>query len=111
MPAGAVEEEDGVDIRGQLLREGGEEQRHGLGRHARQGQGEGLVSTRPAGGEEIKALEALVSHPRRADATLVPAMARPALLADPRLVLTPELDSSVGMRRGDGGEPRAKSIF
>jgi hypothetical protein len=38
-------------------------------------------------------------------------MADPALLADPRLILAPELDPPVGVRRGDGGEPRAKSIF
>jgi hypothetical protein len=38
-------------------------------------------------------------------------MARPALLADPRLILAPELDPPVGVRRGDGGELRAKLLF
>ena len=105
MPAGPIQKQDGVHAGGQLLREGGEEQRHGLGRGTRQGKGEGLVGAGPAGGEEIEAVVALVGRARRTHPVLIPAMAHPALLTEPRLVLTPELDPGLRMGRGDGGEP------
>jgi len=38
-------------------------------------------------------------------------MADAALLAESRLVLTPELDLGLRMGRGDGGELRSKFIF
>jgi hypothetical protein len=38
-------------------------------------------------------------------------MTEPALLPDPGLVLTPKLDLGLRMRRGDGGELRAKLLF
>jgi hypothetical protein len=72
---------------------------------------EGLVGARSAGGEEIEAVVPLVSQPGRADAALVPAMADAALLPDPGLILAPELDPPVGVRRADRGEPRPKPIF
>ena len=43
VPAGPVEEQDGVPAGCQLLREGGEEHRHGLGGRAWQGEGEGRL--------------------------------------------------------------------
>ncbi len=94
-----------MDAGGELLREGCQEQRHGLGRRMRQSKREGFVGAGPAGGEEIEAVVSLVDEARRAHATLVPAAANAALLAHARLVLTPELDLGLRMRRGDRGEP------
>jgi hypothetical protein len=111
VPAGLIEEQDGVHAGLQLLREGGEEHGHGLGRGPRQGQGKGLVGARPAGGKQIHPVVALVGDPWRSDTVLVPAMTEPAFLPDPGLVLTPKLDLGLRMRRGDGGELRAKLLF
>jgi hypothetical protein len=111
VPAGPVEEQDGVHTGCQLLREGGEEHRHGLGCRAWQGEGEGLLGARPAGGEEIDAVVALVGETRRAHAALVPTVAHPTLLTDPGLILAPELDLRLGVRRGDHGELGAKLLF
>ena len=111
MPAGPIKKQDGVHAGRQLLGEGPQEQRHGLGRGTGQGQREGFVRARSAGGEQVEAIVALVGDPSWPDAALVPAMAHPAFLPDPRLILTPELDLGLRMRRGDGGEPRPKSIF
>ena len=76
-----------------------------------QGQGEGLVRAGPTGGEQVEAGEALVGQPRRAHAALVPAVAGPPFLADPGLILAPELDVRVGMSPRDLLQPRPKSIF
>lgn len=111
VPAGLIKEQDGVHAGRQLLGEGRQEHDHGLCRGTWQGQGEGLVSAGPAGGEQIEAVVALVRGPRRADASFVPVMTNPAFLPDPGLVLTPELDHGLRMERGDRGQLRAKSIF
>ena len=111
MPAGLIDKQDGVHAGRQLLGEGRQEHGHGLGRGAWQGQGKGLVGAGPAGGEQIEAVVTLVRGPGRAYAPLVPAMANPAFLPDPGLVLTPELDYGLRMERGNRGELRAKSIF
>jgi hypothetical protein len=111
VPAGPVEEKNGVRAGRQLLREGGQEHGHGFGGRTRQRQREGLVRARAAGGEEVHAIVALIGDPRRAHAALVPAMADPALLPDPGLVFTPELDLDLRMRRGDGRELCAKLLF
>jgi hypothetical protein len=111
MPAGPVEEQHGVGAGCQLLGEGSQEQRHGLGRGAWQGQRKGLLGAGPAGGEQVEAVVALIREAGRAHAALVPAVADPALLAEPRFILAPELDLPAWMGRGDGGEPRPKSIF
>ena len=111
VPAGPVQKQNGVHARSELLREGGEEHGHGLGGRTRQGQGKGLVGARPAGGKQIHPVVALVGDPWRSDTVLVPAMTEPAFLPDPGLVLTPKLDLGLRMRRGDGGELRAKLLF
>ena len=88
-----------------------EEHAHAGSGGLRQGEREGLVRARPAGGEEIEAVEALVRQPRRAYPALVPAMADPPFLPDPSLILAPELDLRVRMRLSDRGELRPKPIF
>ena len=79
-----------------------------VGGRPRQGQGEGLVGAGSAGGEEMEAGIALVGDAGRTHAALVPAMADPPLLANPRLILGPNLDRLIWMLRGDGGKVRAK---
>ena len=72
---------------------------------------EGLVGAGPAGGEEVEAGEALVGQPLRAHPALVPAVADPALLADPGLILAPELDPRVGMGPRDLLQLRPELLF
>ena len=64
-----------------------------------------------AGGEQVEAGEPLVGGPGRAHAALVPAVAGPPLLADAGLILAPELDPRLRVRRGDRREPRPKPIL
>jgi hypothetical protein len=111
VPAGTVEDQRRVHAGPELSGEARQE--HGPARGGRLGQGggEGLVRARPAGGEQIEAVEAPVGQAGRADAALVPAVADPALLADAGLILTPELDLGVRMRGGDILELRPKPIF
>ena len=92
------------------LRKMREEQAHAGGGGLRQGKGKGLVRGWPAGGEEIEAVEALVGRAGRAHPALVPAVADPALPADPGLILAPELDPGLRVRRGDRGELRPKLL-
>ena len=95
----------------ELLREARQEQAHaGRGRLG-QGEGEGLVGAGAAGGEQVDALEPLVREPGRAHPALVPAAADPPFLADPGLILAPELEPCIRMRLGDRREPRPKPIF
>ena len=95
----------------ELLGERGEEQAHGRGGRLGQGKGEGLVGAGPTSGEQVEALEPLVGQPGRAHPTLVPAVADPALLPDPGLILAPELDPHARVGFGDFGELRAKLLF
>jgi hypothetical protein len=131
MPAGLVQDEDGVDGGLELLGEGCQEQAHRLSVGLGQGKGEGLVGSWSAGGEQVEALEALVGKAGWPNAPLVPAsagggrsisaaalvrrparaMAGPALLADPGLILAPQLQPLVRMGACDGGEPRPKLLF
>jgi hypothetical protein len=100
-------------VRAGLERAGEALQEHGHARGGRLGQGEreGLVGAGPAGGEQVEAGEALAGQAGRADAALVPAVAGPALLPDPGLILAPELEPLVRMGGGDRGELRAKLLF
>jgi hypothetical protein len=111
VPAGLVEEEDGVYAGLELLGEVRQEHLHagrgGLG----QGEREGLIGAGPAGGKEGEARKALVGEPGRAHPARVPAMAGPSFLADARLILAPELEPRLRMRPGDGGERRAELLF
>jgi hypothetical protein len=90
------------------LRKVCQEQAHAGGGGLRQGKGKGLVRAGPAGDKEIEVVEALVSRAGRAHATLVQAVADPALLPDSSLILAPELDLCLQMRSGDLLELRPK---
>ena len=77
-----------------------QEDLHAGGGGLGQGKGKSVVRAGPAGGKQIEAVEALVGEPRRAHPALVPAVADPALLPDPGLILAPKLDLPVRMRLG-----------
>jgi len=111
VPAGPVEDQRGVRAGLELPGEALQEHGHARGGRLGQGEREGQVGAGPAGGEQVKAREAPVGEPGRAHPALVPAVAGPPFLADPGLVLTPELDPHVGMGSRDLVEPRPKPIF
>lgn len=111
MPAGLVQEQHGVRAGSELGSKAGQEDVHGRGGCLGQRQGEGLVRARPAGGEHIEALEPPVGGAGRAHPALIPAVAGPALLPDPGLILAPQLQLLARMRRGDRRELRPKPIF
>jgi hypothetical protein len=62
--------------------------------------------------EKVDRLVAQVAHAARAHAALEPASADAAGLADPGLVLEPDLEAlSLGMVAGDLGDPAPGSLF
>ncbi len=97
MPAGLIQHEDRVHTGLELLSKVLQKDRHCVRVHPRQGQREGLVRARKAGGEQIQALEALIDHSGRAHAAFVPDPCGPALLAKARLILAPELKTRLRM--------------
>ena len=111
VPAGAIEDDDGMGVLGQLLGEPVEEEPHGPGGHFGQDQGEVLAGGRADGGIDVGPLVAPVADPGRALALEPPAVADAALVADPRLVLEPELQAVVRVARADLLQRRAKPLF
>ena len=87
-----VEDEHGVGPGrhgpGQL----GQEQAHGRGRDLGQHQRDARVPLRADRTEQLDGGEALLPRPARPSASLVPDVRDAALLADPGLVLEPQLD-------------------
>lgn len=111
MPAGAVEDEDSVHVVWQGAGEAGEKQVHDLGVDGGQHEGEVLASGRAHGGEDVGPLVALVAATRRALTPDPPAVTDPALVADAGLVLEPQLEPLLGMRRGGGLQRLAEPPF
>ena len=102
MPAGLIQHEDRVHTGLELVSKVLQKDRHRIGIHPRQGQREGLVRARTAGGEQIQALEALIDYAGWAHAAFVPDPCRPALLAKACLILAPELKARLRVLRRDG---------
>ncbi|MDV7402418.1 hypothetical protein RZS08_63945, partial [Arthrospira platensis SPKY1] len=100
VPAGLVQNEERVSVRGDLRAELVEEGLHRCGRDDRQDQAESGVTFGADGAEQIDGVMALVLHTGRAGATLIPLSAVAPGLAEPRLVLQPDLDPfGLGMGR------------
>ncbi len=97
MPAGLIQHEHRVHAWLKLPREVLQKERHRIGTHPRQRQGESLVRAGPAGGKQIQALEALIDDTRWTLAALVPDAGGSSLLAKACLVLAPELETRVRM--------------
>lgn len=104
VPAGAVEDEDGVLVLGQRGGEVREEDAHRLCRDVRQHEGEVLAGGGPDGGKDVRPGVAHVAEPGRALPAGEPAMAHAPLLAEAGLVLEPERQALVRMRCARGIE-------
>lgn len=111
VPAGAVEDDDGVDAVGQGLGEGVEEQARRPCGDLRQHEGEILAGQGSHRTEDVGPLVAAVAQARRSLAAAPPAMTDAALVADARLVLEPQLQALPGMGVGDGVQGGAKPPF
>ena len=111
MPSGAVDDHGGVDIVGQGVGELVEEQLHrgcvDTGEH----EGEILATGGAHGGEDVGPLVADLPRPSWSLAAMPPAMTDPPFVADTGLVLEPELDALLWMRRLDALQAVAEPPF
>ena len=111
MPAGAIQQQHGVgvpgDVQGYLV----DMQLHHVGIGMGQCEGRADASRRADGAEQIRVLIALIGRLERPRAALRPLPDEAVLLADPRLVLEPDLDRlALGYTREVGCE-RAREVF
>ena len=109
VPAGAIHEHDRVGVWRHGLAELVEHRLHGGGTHRGQDQGDAGIARRTDRAEQPDRLMAQVAHAAGAHAPLEPASADAAGLADPGLVLEPDLEPlGLGMVAGDLGDQRRK---
>ena len=105
MPAGAVEDEDGVRAGGDLGADLRQVQVHRLDVDARQHQCGADAARRTDGAEQIGRGVALIARRTRAAALVGPDVGQASLLADACFILPPQLDrlapSMLGKGRGD----------
>ena len=94
VPAGAVEEQDGVGAAGDGAADLAEMGLHGLGVGEGHGEGRADAARGADGAEQIGALVALVGRLPGPGAAPGPLADETVLLADARLVLEPDLDSA-----------------
>jgi hypothetical protein len=99
VPASLIQHKDRVHTGLKLPREVLQKDRHRIGTHPRQRQGESVIRAGPAGGKQIQALEALIDDTRWTLAALVPDAGGSSLLAKACLVLAPELKTRIRVRR------------
>lgn len=111
VPAGAVENHEGVLVLGQGFGEVLQEAIHRLGRDRRQDQRKGLSGGGLGGGEDIGPVEPLIAQPGRALSLQPPAMTQAPLLADARLVLKEQADPLGRMGCGDFLQAVAEPLF
>lgn len=107
VPAGTVENEDGVYIGWQRGGKPGEKQVHHGGIDEGQHQGEVLAGGGADGREDVGPLVALLGKAGGALAPQPPAVTHPSLVADARFVLEPQLQALAGMRLGRRVQGRA----
>ena len=111
MPARLVEDEHGMHVWCELMREVLEEDPHRARVGARQSQRKSLVGAGLAGRKQIQAGVALIDNAARAYAPLVPDPCGPPLLSDTRLILAPNLEALVGMLNREGLECCGQPLF
>jgi hypothetical protein len=92
MEAGTVEHEDGMSARRHFAPDVGQVQRNRSGIEARQDERGCGAAGRAYGAQNIGPVAPLVARRARPGAPLRPYPGQGALLADPRLVLEPDLD-------------------
>ena len=111
MPARLVEDEHGMHVWCELIREVVEEDPHRARVRSRQSQRERLVGAGPAGRKQVHAGVALIDDAARAHAPLVPDPCGPPLLSDTRLILAPDLEALVGMLSRESLECCRQPLF
>jgi hypothetical protein len=84
---------------------------HGLGVDLRQHQGGGLLGCGTGGGEQVGRLVALVARLSRPGSPSRPLAGQLALLADPGLVLEPDLDPIPRRFLADSGNDQVGQFF
>ena len=107
VPAGAVEQKDGVSAPGNAAADLVEMQLHGLGVGVRQGERCAFPLGRTDRPEEIGALVALVGWLARPGPTPRPLPHKTVLLPDPGFILEPDLDRLSG---GYGAQMRVQRL-
>ena len=111
MPSGAIQQQDGVrasgDVQGDLV----DVPLHGVGVGEGQRQRRAHAARRADGAEQVGALVALVCGLGRPRAAPRPLPDEAVLLADPRLVLEPDLDLLLARHARKVGSERAREVF
>jgi hypothetical protein len=111
VPPGSVEQQDGVgslrDRAGDLV----EVKLHRFGVGEREGQGRARAASRTDRAEQVGALVALISGLARSRSALRPLPYDTVLLADPRLILEPDLDGFFPRDVGQMGSQRGRKVF
>lgn len=110
MPAGLVDDHDGMLVFGQGLGELGEEDRHRRRVSPGQDEPERVTGLGRDGAKDVGLFESLVATPRRSPPLLPPAMTEPALLTDARFVLKPQAYGLAGIGV-DGSAQRLWQLF
>ena len=111
VPAGAVEEQDGVGAAGDGPADLVEMGLHGLGVGEGHGEGRADTARRADGAEQVGAIVALVGRLARAGAAPGPLPDEPVLLSDPGLVLEPDLDRFALWDVGEMRLQRRRKVF
>src|SRR3954452_24158026 len=97
MPARLVEDQHGMHLRRELIREVVEEDPHRARVRSRQSQRKSLLGAGPAGRKQRQAGVALIDNAGRASTALVPDARGSPLLPHTGLVLAPDLEALAGM--------------
>ncbi len=111
VPAGAVQNHDGVLVWAEPFGEAVEKDLHRSRADLGKNESEGGLAIGPGRAEQIRKGEAPVLASRRTLAPQPPAMAQPTFLADPHLVLEIKDDTLVRMGRGGRVQRVAEPLF
>ena len=111
MPAGAIEQHDGMVARRDVATDLGEMQVHHLAVGYRQDEGDAGIARGTDGAEQIRPIVALVARCPRSAAALGPNPGQRPLLADAGFVLPPKLDRPAARVRRDGLGDQIGKVF
>lgn len=111
VPAGTVEHDHGMGTWCHVLADLGKVQVHRLDIHTRQHQGCADATVRADRAEQIGPLVACVARGRRARAARRPGVGQAALLADPGLILPPDLERPAARGLWNDGGHQSGEVF
>src|SRR5258708_4776636 len=111
VPAGAVENEDGVGAWPNALADLFEVQVHSLGTDGGQNEGRAGASVRTHGAKQIDRAVPLIAWCRRPGPSPRPQAGQRSLLADPRFVLPPDLERLADRRGGERFGYELREVF